>query len=319
MDHLDNLEEGSMQWDLNTILSHQGPLNKNHPSHMGSPHNVEVKWENGETTQEPLNVIAADAPVACAIYAKKKNLLNQPGWRRFKRIAKQQGKVFREANKTKIRQYFKPKFKCGIEVPRDYNHAMELDKNYPDTNPWQEATALEMKHIMDYKVFKDAGKGTPVPDGFKNTRAHLVCDIKHDGRHCARLVADGHLTDIPTESVYSGVVSLRAFRLLIFLGELNGLKLWGTDISSAYLEAKTKEKVTILAGPEFGELHGHRLIVDAALCGLRTSGQRWHDRFSECMRLEGFEPCVAEPDIWMRPNGDVHEYVAVHVCPTRLI
>ena len=89
--------------------------------------------------------------------------------------------------------------------------------------------------------------------------------------------------------------------------------MWGTNISSAYLEAKTKEKVTILAGPEFGKLQGHRLIVDAALYGLCTSGQRWHNRFAECMRLEGFEPCKAEPDIWMRPNGDIYEYVAVYV------
>ena len=53
--------------------------------------------------------------------------------------------------------------------------------------------------------------------------------------------------------------------MLIFLAELNGLPLLATDISSAYLEAFTNEKVTILAGPEFGELEGHRLIIDKAL------------------------------------------------------
>jgi hypothetical protein len=35
-----------------------------------------------------------------------------------------------------------------------------------------------------------------------------VFDVKHDGRHKARYVAGGHLTDVPNESVYSGVVSL---------------------------------------------------------------------------------------------------------------
>ena len=81
MDHLNNLDEGSIHWDLQNIVFHQGPLNKNHPSHMGSPHNIKVEWENGEITEEPLNVIAADAPVACAICGKKRNLLNQPGWK----------------------------------------------------------------------------------------------------------------------------------------------------------------------------------------------------------------------------------------------
>ena len=101
--------------------------------------------------------------------------------------------------------------------------------------------------------------------------------------------------------------------MLVFLAELNGLELWGTDISSAHLEAYTKEKVCILAGPEFGPLKDHRLLVDKALYGLRTSGQRWHDRFAECMRAEGFVPCIAEPDVWMRANGNVCECVAVHV------
>jgi hypothetical protein len=61
-----------------------------------------------------------------------------------------------------------------------------------------------------------------------------VFDVKHDGRCKARLVADGHLTD---ESVYSGVVSLRGFRLVMFLDELNNLEVWATDVSNAYLEA----------------------------------------------------------------------------------
>ena len=77
--------------------------------------------------------------------------------------------------------------------------------------------------------------------------------MKHDGQHKARLVADGHLTDIPVDSVHSGVVTLRGFRLWCFLAELNDLTLWSTDISSAHLEAFTKEKLCSTAGPEFGD------------------------------------------------------------------
>ena len=49
----------------------------------------------------------------------------------------------------------------------------------------------------------------------------MIFDVKPDTRHRGRLVADGHLTDIPLESVYSGVVSLKGLRACIFLGELN--------------------------------------------------------------------------------------------------
>ena len=76
-------------------------------------------------TDEPLSVMAADAPVACAICARKKVLLDKPGWKCFKRLAKKTGKFFTEANNAKIRQCnCKPKFKYGVEVPRDYDHAL---------------------------------------------------------------------------------------------------------------------------------------------------------------------------------------------------
>jgi Reverse transcriptase (RNA-dependent DNA polymerase) len=70
--------------------------------------------------------------------------------------------------------------------------------------------------------------------------------------------------------------------------------------------------VCIVAGPEFGNCQGHVLIIYKALYGLRSSGARWHDRFSDCLRAEGFFPCKAEPDIWLRPKNGVYEYIAVY-------
>ena len=99
---------------------------------------------------------------------------------------------------------------------------MDLDKKNGNTK-FKECTDLELKQIDDYKTFLDLGKGTKAPDGSKKIGVHLVYDIKHDGRHKARLVADGHRTDIPLTSVYSGVVSLRGLRIVLFLAELNDL------------------------------------------------------------------------------------------------
>ena len=97
----------------------------------------------------------------------------------------------------------------------------------------------------------------------------------------------------------------------VFLAELNGLQSWATDISSAYLQAKTKEKLYVVAGPEFGDLEGHTLIVHKALYGLRTSGIRWHKRLADCLRHMGFVPCKGEPDIWMRDRKDHWEYIDI--------
>ena len=94
------------------------------------------------------------------------------------------------------------------------------------------------------------------------------------------MVANGHLTDIPVESVYSGVVSSRGIRMVMFHAELNDLDTCATDIGNAYLEAHTKEKVCFIAGKEFEELAGHLLIIDKALYGLRKSILRWNDKLS---------------------------------------
>ena len=102
--------------------------------------------------------------------------------------------------------------------------------------------------MHEYKTFTEKGKDNLPPPRYKKIGAHFVYDVKHDGRHKARYVADGHKIDIPLESVYSGVVTLRGLRMVIFLAELNGLDLWATDIGNAYLEAETKEKVYIIAG-----------------------------------------------------------------------
>jgi hypothetical protein len=64
--------------------------------------------------------------------------------------------------------------------------------------------------------------------------------------------------------------------MLIFLSELNELETWATDVGNAYLEAKTSEKVYVIAGPEFGPRQWHTLVIFKALYGLRTSGLRWH-------------------------------------------
>jgi hypothetical protein len=101
--------------------------------------------------------------------------------------------------------------------------------------------------------------------------------------------------------------------MVAFLSELNGLDLWATNIGNAYLEAKTSELLFIVAGPEFGDLEGHMLVIYKALYGLRSSGLHWHERFSACLQDMGFLPCKAEPDIWIKRVDNHYEYIATYV------
>jgi Reverse transcriptase (RNA-dependent DNA polymerase) len=273
-----------------------------------------AEWgDYGEITSKPLGVIAADDPVSCAIYACDHNLLESDGWKHFRGIAKRQNKLLHMVNQAKLNSFrTAPRYKFGFKVPRDYNHAKELDKHNGNTK-WMDATALELELLFDYATFEDLGHKAAPPPGYKRIQTHLIFDVKHDGCHKARMVADGHLTDAPIESIFSGVVLLRGIRTLIFIGELNGMEIWVTNVGNAYLEAATKEKIYFVAGAEFGELVGHTLVIVKALYGLRTSGFRWHERFADCLQEMGFFPSKAESDIWMRRSNNLYEYLGVYV------
>ena len=124
--------------------------------------------------------------------------------------------------------------------------------------------------------------------------------VKFDGRHKARLVADGHPTHEPIEKNNSGVGSQRKLRLVIFLGKLNNLELWGADIGNAYLEAFTDEKLYIVADPEFQELEGYIFIFLKALYELKSSGKRWAEVIHGIMRDMKFLPSKADLCIWLK-------------------
>ena len=125
-------------------------------------------------------------------------------------------------------------------------------------------------------------------------------------------MAGGHLT--PTnDSAYSGVVSLKSMRLALLIGEMNGLRPMVGDIGNAYLEAYTQEKVCFYAGPEFGPLEGHFMILSKDLYGLHSSGARFHDKLYDTLVDMNFRPSHADPDLWLRDAGDCYEYVCVYV------
>jgi hypothetical protein len=107
MQHIekDDDDDGGTFWKYKPISGHEGPLNKNHSSWKGDTYNVKVKWENGEVSYEPLHTIAADDPVACAIYAKDYGLLDTEGWKRFGSLAKRAKKMLRMVNQSKLRSY----------------------------------------------------------------------------------------------------------------------------------------------------------------------------------------------------------------------
>ena len=284
----DGEEDPDSLFKFRDFIAHQGPLESTDPDQRGSRYNAMVEWESGEVTYEPLAPISKDDPINCAVYAKKRDLLDTTGWNHPKRHAKISKRLIRAVKQSRIHQVrASARYQHGFQVPKDFNDAIRLDKENSNTH-WQDAMDLELTQIHEYKVFKDT--------------------VKHDEKFKARLVADGHLTKEP-------VVSLRSLRMVVFLSQLNDFEIWGADVGNAYLEAYTDQKLCIIVGPEFKELQVHLLIMIKTLHRTRSGGARWHDRLFDILQELKFKPSKADPDVGMRPEpgGTCYEYIAVYV------
>ena len=84
------------------MTGHQGPLLKGDENYKGSRFNVLLNWDSGESTYEPLDLIGKDDSITCAQYGKKHNLLNIPGWIRFRRIIAREKNYSRIINKNNV-------------------------------------------------------------------------------------------------------------------------------------------------------------------------------------------------------------------------
>ena len=303
--------DGERSWTFEDIIGHRKV--------KGGSYEVNVLWDDGSQTWEPLRTMAKDDPITLAKYANDNDLIEKPGWKRLKHHVRQYPKKFIRLIKT-IKGFAshlrENKIKFGITVPRNVKEAMIQD-TINKNKLWREAIKTEMGQLIDYEVFKDLGPyhSTKVPDGYKVIRGNTVFDVKQDLRRKARYVAMGNLTDPPKESVYSSVVSIRSLRMVLFIAELTNLTLCACDIGNAYLEAKTKEKIAIIGGPEFQDfdLENHLLLIHKALYGLRTSGARFWELLSDYLREHGWFQSRADPDVWMKDEGDHYSYICRYV------
>ena len=201
LEHLDNAQDHDMGMDqelyrFRAIIGHQGPLLASDPDWKGSKYNVQVEWETGEITFEPLSIIAADDPVTCAAYAKENDLLALEGWHRFRSLAKKDKSLARAIKQSKIRQVRRSQtYMFGYLIPRHYMEAMQFDSENKNSK-WYDAIKLETESMSEYKVFKKWDKAildihkkvkNPPNKSYHRIKVHLVyllsslmADIKLD-------------------------------------------------------------------------------------------------------------------------------------------
>ena len=100
---------------------------------------------------------------------------------------------------------------------------------------------------------------------------------------------------------------------------LNGLDVCAADVQNACLQAPSSQKDCIMCGPEFGsENIGKRALIKRALHGGKAAGRDFRNHQKDCTTHLEFEPCLADPDVWMRPaikadGTECYKCVLLHV------
>jgi hypothetical protein len=88
-------------------------------------------------------------------------------------------------------------------MPKKVPEALAFDKR-SGTNFWQKAIEKEMLTVMPAFEFCDNNN---ILIGYTKITCQIIFDVKQDLTCKARLVAGGHHTELPKESVYSSVIA----------------------------------------------------------------------------------------------------------------
>lgn len=211
-------------------------------------------------------------------------------------------------------KYARTNQKFGIEVPKTFKRALEIDRE-TGTTFWKNALIQEMGGMKP--VINILEKGSSPPVGFKEIPCHIIFDVKMDFTRKARFVAGGHRTDPPLSITYASVVSRESVQIAFIVAALNDLEVLSADVQGAYLNAPCKEKVDTICGPGFGEFQGRIGIIVKALYGLRSSGYAWRTHLVETLKEMAFQMCLADNDVWLRKaqkadNSYYYEYILVY-------
>ena len=86
------------------------------------------------------------------------------------------------------------------------------------------------------------------------------------------------------------------------IAALNDLEVKSGNILNAYVQAPVTEKVWTTLGPEFGKDARKTAAIVRAIYGLKSAGAAFRHHLAKCMESFGYDPCMADPDLWLKPN-----------------
>ena len=150
---------------------------------------VQVKWDNGGTTWEPIKLIKECDPYTLAKYAHEKKITELKPWK-WTKIFTRNPQDFLKLTGTinAAMRATKKYYKFGVEVPYTVSQAIIIDKDNKN-NPWNDVVEREIKDVDALKIFISHDNKESIPKDNKFISFHFVFDMKYDGRRKVRLAS----------------------------------------------------------------------------------------------------------------------------------
>ena len=323
-------DEGNLHSIINNIIDHRvdpSAVKKDEGTYKSNSGTIRkrittkgwkilIEWKDGSTSWIPLKDVKESNPIQLAEYAVEAGIDDEPAFAWWTRqVLRKRDRMIKAVQHRMIKR----DIKFGIRIPRTVKEALEFDTNNGN-DLWQASINKELKNVK--VAFELLAEGEEPPIGSKLIPYHIIFDVRPDLTRKARLVAGGHRhKNVPAYATYSSVASRDSVRLMFMIAALNDIEVLSTDIGNAYLNAKNREKVHVIVGPElFGDqFSGQYAIITRALYGLKSAGAAWHSHLSNFIKEElGYKSTVADPDVYLKPcikqNGEkYYSYLVIYV------
>lgn len=165
----------------------------------------------------------------------------------------------------------------------------------PEAQEWSEAICDELKSILKKKTWEMANR--PRKEKTIGCRIILCNKLNSNGsveRRKARLVAQGfrQQPEIHFSKTFASVARIGSIRLMVSLAVKFGMKIWQSDITTAYLNGNFEEQIYMEPPENFEELL--KTVINSE--GKSEIGQNASDMLSKF--LEGDKVCLLKKAIY---------------------
>ena len=163
------------------------------------------------------------------------------------------------------------------------------------------------KGITNNRVAFDVKEeGESPPQGYTYMTAYMVFDVTLDAGFTQKemFVPDRHNFKTLLSIMHALFVSGDSVWIVLMLADIIELDVKCASLHNAYINAKSKKRVWLRAGNEFGVHKGKLYVLVRELFDLKGYGSAWISAIRQLTRNIEFTPFRADGDVWMRMTVD---------------